>query len=87
MTDRTITLTLDVTDAIPTLADLTAYGIAAMRVVTAGPGGGNPELTLTFADGAGEGRPNALRFLTDCYASDDPEGDLTLATGAPAPMA
>jgi hypothetical protein len=81
MTDRTINLTIDVTDPLPTVADLITHGIAAMRVVTRGPGGGNPEVTLSFGDAADEGRPNALRFLADWYGSEDPAADYAIAAG------
>ena len=68
-------LTIDVTDAIPTLDDLRKYDIAAMRVRTHGPGGGHPAITLGF-----HCHNNARRFLQEWYGSDDVDGDLAVAT-------
>ena len=68
-------LTIDVTDAIPTLDDLLKYEIASMRVRTRGPGGGNPAITLGF-----HGHNHARSFLREWYGSDDVDGDLAVAT-------
>ncbi len=59
---------IDVTDKIPTLDELRDYGVSGLQVVTAGPGSGNPELTLQF-----DTEPLARRFLAEWYGADAQE--------------
>ncbi len=63
----TISLGLDLAEAIPTLGDLHEYHILHLHVQTSGPAGGNPYVVLTFIDEVA-----ARRWLTTFY-TDKPD--------------
>ena len=63
----TLSLGLDLAEAIPTLEELHEYKIEKMDVMTSGPAGGNPYVVLSFKD-----EESAHRWLTTFY-TDKPD--------------
>ncbi len=69
MLRMSVEVTIDAVE-LPTLAALYRFNVRTMHVTTRGPGGGNPELTLTF--GAEDA---ARRFVEEWLEGGAPTRD------------